>query len=375
MTATRKKLIRAILGPIYDSMSDVYRGKLRRKRQNKEYHGFVQALEICKGKKKMIHMGITEHVNLGDLAQCYCISRWIDTYCSDYIHLQISATSIVEQQKRFFDLMDKYVLDDDIFVFQSGYTTTDLDWVHDTMHRVIAEHYPKAKMLMMPQTILFVHEENKKRTSRILDAASNLVFLARDQKSFTTAKDMFPRLNVKLYPDIVTSLIGSFNFANKRDGVFICRRNDGEKFYSEEELNALSTQLESITSIKVGDTQSLSTFEEVMSNLKVHIESEIEKYSHFKVTITDRYHGTIFSLCAGTPVVIIKTTDHKVVTGADWFKGIYDDNVYVAKDLNEAYRLAVEILERSDSNKTLSSYFEETYYGEVLRALVNDSWQ
>ena len=270
--------------------------------------------------------------------------------------------------------MDKYVLDEDIFVFQSGYTTTDLDWVHDTMHRVVAEHYPKAKILMMPQTILFVHDKNKQRTSRILDAAVNLVFLARDQKSFVTAKDMFPHLNIKLYPDIVTSLIGSFRFTNKRDGVFLCRRNDGEKFYSEEELNALRFRLESITNVKVGDTQSLLTFDEVMSNLKGHIESEIAKYSYFKVTITDRYHGTIFSLCAGTPVIIIKTTDHKVVAGADWFKGVYDDYVYVAKDLEEAYKLAVEIIGRSENSKTLSPYFEETYYGKALRTLVNDNW-
>lgn len=374
MIATGKKYIRTILGPIYDSMSGVYRKKLRKKRQNKEYDGFIQALEISKGKKKMIHMGTTEHVNLGDLAQCYCIGKWIDTYCSDYVHLQISATAIVEQQKRFFALMDKSVLDEDIFVFQSGYTTTDLDWVHDTMHRVVAEHYPKAKILMMPQTILFVHDKNKQRTSRILDAAVNLVFLARDQKSFVTAKDMFPHLNIKLYPDIVTSLIGSFRFTNKRDGVFLCRRNDGEKFYSEEELNALRFRLESITNVKVGDTQSLLTFDEVMSNLKGHIESEIAKYSYFKVTITDRYHGTIFSLCAGTPVIIIKTTDHKVVAGADWFKGVYDDYVYVAKDLEEAYKLAVEIIGRSENSKTLSPYFEETYYGKALRTLVNDNW-
>ena len=64
---------------------------------------------------------------------------------------------------------------------------------------------------------------------------------------------------------------------------------------------------------------------------------------HF-VTITDRYHGTIFSLCAGTPVIILKTTDHKVTTGADWFKGVYDDYVYVAKDLDDAYSLCQKVL-------------------------------
>lgn len=52
MIATGKKYIRTILGPIYDSMSGVYRKKLRKKRQNKEYDGFIQALEISKVRRK-----------------------------------------------------------------------------------------------------------------------------------------------------------------------------------------------------------------------------------------------------------------------------------------------------------------------------------
>ena len=48
--------------------------------------------------------------------------------------------------------------------------------------------------------------------------------------------------------------------------------------------------------------------------------------------------------------------------------------MYVAKDLEEAYKLAVEIIGRSENSKTLSPYFEETYYGKALRTLVNDNW-
>lgn len=81
-------------------------------------------------------------------------------------------------------------------------------------------------------------------------------------------------------------------------------------------------------------------------------------------TITDRYHGTIFSLCAGTPVVIIKTTDHKVTTGADWFNGIYDDYVYVAKDLENAIRISQKIL-KSNLAHTFRPYFKTEYYDKL----------
>ena len=47
-----------------------------------------------------------------------------------------------------------------------------------------------------------------------------------------------------------------------------------------------------------------------------------------------------FVLVNTTPVIIIKSTDHKVTTGADWFKGIYDEYVYLAEDLDDAYEIA-----------------------------------
>lgn len=98
--------------------------------------------------------------------------------------------------------------------------------------------------------------------------------------------------------------------------------------------------------------------------MRSFIEQEIESYSHFQVTITDRYHGTIFSLCAGTPVIIIKTTDHKVTTGADWFKGIYDDYVYVAEDLDDACRLFYIVINKKMTNR-LSPYFKVNYYDKL----------
>ena len=92
--------------------------------------------------------------------------------------------------------------------------------------------------------------------------------------------------------------------------------------------------------------------------------NEIDTYAHYRAVITDRYHGTILSLVAGTPVIIIKTTDHKVTTGAEWFKGVYDDYVYVANSLDEAYEIAKSVLNKKLTNN-LSPYFETNYYDKL----------
>ena len=155
------------------------------------------------------------------------------------------------------------------------------------------------------------------------------------------------------------------NFDNKREGVCLCTRNDGEKLYSTEEIDKLASRFQSEgIKVKQKDTQAKQTVQELTNNLKKYIEAEIESYSHYEVTITDRYHGTIFSLCAGTPVIIIKTTDHKVTTGADWFKGVYDDYVYVADDLEDAYDKAKEIISLG-LNHRLIPYFKKEYYDKL----------
>ena len=189
----------------------------RRKTAAKE---FESNLKSTVGHKRIIYLGITQHKNLGDLAQFYCISRWIKKYCNDYLLIMLDAPTLVTNETNALKHLIKYYQSDDIIIYQSGYTTQDLGGDHDLMHRMVAEVLPNAKYLMMPQTIYFQHKENQQRTANSLNACHNMVFLARDFTSYETAKQMFPDIRVMPYPDIVTSLIGSFKFNNQRDKIF-----------------------------------------------------------------------------------------------------------------------------------------------------------
>ena len=327
--------------------------------------------------KRIFYLGITAHSNLGDMGQHYCIKKWItENYSnSTMIMLESSVITNPATTKDFFDMF-KTVFDDanDRIVFQSGYCTQDLGGDHPLMHRLVCEQMKNAKILMMPQTIYFQHEENRKICSVNHNKAKNMLFLARDMVSYEQAKDMFPDIRVEAFPDIVTTLIGTLSFQNKRDGVCLCTRNDGEKLYDYKEIEALKSRLESDgISVFSKDTQGKQSYKEIRANLQSFIEAEIESYSHFKVTITDRYHGTIFSLCAGTPVIIIKTTDHKVTTGADWFKGVYDDYVFVAENLGDAFDKCKELLYKNLDNK-LSPYFKVQYYDKLKSLFENNSF-
>lgn len=316
--------------------------------------------------QRVFYLGTTIHNNLGDNAQFYCIRKWIKDNYPNTPSYEFNAPAIVHPKLNFVKKLKRALQPNDIIIFQSGYTTQDLGGDHEEMHRIVIDNFPTANILMMPQTIFFQHKENEIRCSKSYNQANNMLFLARDEVSYKKGKAMFPDIVVMCFPDIVTTLIGKYSYNNTRDGILLCRRNDGEKLYPESELMELKNRIEKDLNQKVtvSDTSIKMRTTKLHKNLQQILEEEFESYSKYKMLITDRYHGTIFSLIAGTPVIVIKTTDHKVTTGADWFKGVYDDYVYLAEDLDDAYRLAEKLLDKKFTHK-MEPYFKNNYYDKL----------
>ena len=96
------------------------------------------------------------------------------------------------------------------------------------------------------------------------------------------------------------------------------------------------------------------------------INQVLNKFSKYQVIITDRYHGTIFSQIANTPVVVLSSADHKLSSGVKWFPPkLFDRCVYFAPDLDKAYDLANMILEKRIEIKN-NSYFKDNFYAKPL---------
>lgn len=372
MNKKLKLKIRKFLGWLYSPILAYFRNKIKTKKIYNTIDEIINKLQNLDEKtQRIFYLGITAHSNLGDMAQHYCICNWIQQNYPNAHLIKIESDIVVYPNYDFLSVLKKYYRNDDVIIFQSGYTTQDLGGNHELMHRLVINAIPYAHILMMPQTIFFKHEENRLRTSKCYNQASNMLFLARDMISYDQAKKMFPNITVKPFPDIVTSLIGTLNFNNTRSGVCICVRDDGEKFYTENEIKNLCKEISKYTNITITDTTINVNYLEIRKNLQKYIKEAIEKFSKYNVVITDRYHGTIFSLAAGTPVIIIKSNDHKVVTGADWFRGIYDDYVYVAKDLVDAQNICKKIMNKQLSHD-IKPFFKEQYYDNLKTLFENN---
>ncbi|MGN1114625.1 MAG: polysaccharide pyruvyl transferase family protein [Oscillospiraceae bacterium] len=323
----------------------------------------LSELERVKNSENRIFFcGIPMHKNMGDQAQRYCIQEWCRSNYPDYDIAAIPSWPFYE--KKFRNALKDTVCNGDIFVIQSGYCTTDRHYDH-SMHRFLVKNFPDNRILIMPQTVNFFNEREGYKTGKIYDKHEHLLFLARDKVSFESAKQFFKNTPIYLYPDIVTTLIGSMSNNSERDGVLLCIRNDGEKKYSNEEIHRLENKLEeSGFACEISDTNSDLSLEELVENFKDELDKTLRYFASHKVVITDRYHGTIFSMISNTPVIVLATNDHKVKTGTEWFKGVYDGAFYNANSLDEAYDIAYSLM---GSNVKLENkpFFKTEYYDKL----------
>ena len=109
---------------------------------------------------------------------------------------------------------------------------------------------------------------------------------------------------------------------------------------------------------------------EFYDNFKKILMKTIIDYSKYKVIITDRYHGTIISNIANTQVIVLKTNDHKVTSGVDWFIKNGYKNIRLAKNLDEAYSYAAELY-NNNSPCNNPNIFKTKYY-DCLKKQINN---
>ena len=307
--------------------------------------------------------GVATHPNLGDLAQTCCILKWLKKNYPDSKIIEISSRQFYFSETKCVGKLKTAVKEDDLIVFQSGYTMTD-EHEHEQMRRIIFKTFPHTRTVVLPQTIYYRSEKNKSNAIETFRGHKNLTLFARDKISYETAKNLFPDVDINLYPDIVTSMIGNFSSKSTRSGVLFCIRDDYEKLYSSRQITSIINRISKFAPVSQKDTTVRIKNTWDRASVERTIMDAILEYSSYRAIVTDRYHGTIFSLIAGTPVVVLKTTDHKVISGADWFLDIYPDYISVAEKLEDVEPLLKKIISKR-LDHVMQPYFEEQYYSQL----------
>lgn len=324
-------------------------------------------LVTLKNCKTVFLFGSPGHSNMGDQAQTYCIQKWIE---KNYDGYRLIILTLSTSTDKVINCIRKYIKPDDLLICHSGYHITDL-YDEKKVYCRIAQLFPDFKIFIFPQTVNFVsNREDEKYVSDTFNKHGRITLCCRDEFSYQYAQKIFKNCRLLLYPDVVTSLIGTMKYDNPRKGVLFCMRNDVEAFYKPQDIQILRDKFEGIIT-KITDTTvpiSYSIIKREREKILLEIFNEFSKY---ELVITDRYHGTIFSLIAGTPVIVISSADHKLSSGVKWFPESFSDYVKFAPNLEDVYQLALDLLSNKSRSYLLPMYFEQKYYS-VLKYKIED---
>lgn len=333
-------------------------------------------------KKKVYVVCQPVHANLGDQAQLMCTLDWLKKNYPDYsvillgtlvptLHFGRLTLLFLNSISALFTLavMKLKQGKDDVFIGHSGYFFVD----HHPGYKAFMDmmrHFPNNKMIILPQTVNFYTPFIKQYVSQAFAKSKNVTLLCRDEVSYSNAQKMFPHTRLLLYPDIVTSLICTRKYENRREGVLFCMRDDIEAFYKPEQIKELMNRFGNIRKEMIDTTLHGISNKEMADHRETLINKTIEKMATYRVVITDRYHGTIFSAIASTPVIVISSADHKLSSGVNWFpKDLYKGYIYYAKDLEEAYTFAQEVLHREGDVYNNPAYFKENYWDKLAEKI------
>ena len=320
---------------------------------------------IIRPQKMIFLFGEPFHTNLGDNAQTYCIKKWLKENYPSYGIRCFNLPSICDSD---YKNLKKHMRKNDRIFIHSGYHITDL-YNEISVYKKIIQLFPEKKITIFPQTIYYKDENKLRETADLFNRHGNITLMCRDEESFSVAQSFFSNCRLLLMPDIVTTLIGTFSYNNHRQGILFCIRKDKEAFYSNKQIEELRVAL-STYKTDITDTTLNMPAEEMAKNRKKILMQELEKYSHYQLIITDRYHGTIFSLISGTPVIVLKTRDHKLHSGVKWFPSEFANYVFYASDLDSAQKKAEEILTQNfQYSPQMPSYFKDKYYTNLKQVI------
>lgn len=325
---------------------------------------------IPKNEKKIWLFGLPEEANMGDQAQVICILRWLNLYYPDYHVYSYYSKFLNQDNALFLKLLKKYerVGSEDKICIQSGYNTTDIgiDWNGSTevMHRNVVSIFRNTSILFLPQTIYFISSDEMSKSGQIYSEHPKLTFLTRGLRSFEIAKQMMPNVRLINSPDIVTTMIGDYKYNYKREGILLVKRAfDHQSGYNKQEIEEIQGKLGTIENTDRYDTTIYDPPTNYLDIREKMVEEMLDKFAHYKVIVTDRYHGAIFAMITGTPVVVLKTAIHKVSDGIDMFRGIADFDDYIftcdkTEDLCDIVKLAI----KKGANSQPSRYFKDHYF-------------
>ncbi len=298
-------------------------------------------LEFQKLGKKVVLINTPSHDNLGDHAIAYAETAWIKEK-TDYSVIDITG----DLYRQYHTVIHKFIKEEDIIAISGGGYIGNLWECEEQLVEQVILEYPNNAIRVFPQSVYFT--DNKEGTRALTKAQEifqkhqNLVLFAREEFSYLFLKENFPKCQIDFAMDMAFYLQKQTNFfyhkAQNRKGIAICLKSDKESIFSEQEKEEMN-KITKKQGEKLIFTDTVMGYPIDKWQRSLELSRKLEEFSGYKLIITDRLHGVIFSVLTQTPCIIWRGVSYKN-------KGIYQIlSRYIALHYAENLKEFEKILE------------------------------
>lgn len=318
------------------------------------------------GKKCYIMMA-ADYGNLGDIAITIAQKKFIEENLSEYNVIEVPLDKVYA----WANDIRKKLNSDDIITIIGGGNSGDVYDSFEKARQFIAYYYKKYKVISFPQTVDFTNTTTGKKEliiAKSIYKKTNIIFFAREEKSFKFYKNEFEYNESYLVPDIVLSMNRKEN--NNRNGVILCFRDDKEKntnLNAKEEIVGIlkKKRYEYIyQDTYIGDVKIDQDKDKVLNDI-------LNAFSSKKLVITDRLHGMIFCAITGTPCIAFNNSNGKIEnTYKKWLKNFQQINFVENYDVNIIEKIIDELY--NSNCYSIKTRILDKNYSQLIRILKND---
>ena len=270
-----------------------------------------------------------DYGNIGDLAITAAQRGFIAQALPDHqlVPVPISTTREVIRSIR------KQIASGDLVTIVGGGNMGSLYPDIEELRQLVIRTFPKNRIVCFPQSLDWndsaASGEALARIVRIYARHPDLHVFARESVSRDKLRSLFaahPNVHVGYVPDVVLSARAAqlgFGGPSTPSGILLCMRDDRERALEASQHAQLRALLEaSGEAITVTDTHAGGARLDAAHCAKL-LADKLAQFSAARLVVTDRLHGMILALVAGTPCLVLPNANHKIrQTWQDWLQDV-----------------------------------------------------
>ncbi|RCV91015.1 polysaccharide pyruvyl transferase family protein [Billgrantia montanilacus] len=304
-------------------------------------------LSLPSGNRALVFLA-ADYGNIGDLAITAAQESFLRSTLKDYSIIRVPISST----RSLLDSIKHQVLASDVITIVGGGNMGSLYSDIEELRQLVIKSFPNNRIICFPQTLDWdnskVSQRALRKIVRVYSAHADIHIFARESVTRDKLEALFSayaNVTIGYAPDIVLSA-SRIVFCRHADihpaGILLCLRDDRESVIKPQQRMILEDMLINtgmpveVTDTHVGGIR-LDKF-----RCEQLLAEKLNQFSSSRLVVTDRLHGMILSIVAGTACLVLPNANHKIhQTWLDWL----DDKPQVQFIMSDCFNLIPEVVE------------------------------